>query len=524
MPVHKGADPFAGTYKRRDSGDYRCSRDAVRRMIADSDANIPADSRILRGFIFEEDIDLRSVQQYRQLMGSVRSGHPWLSETDMGLLRKLGAYRRDRQTGQEGLTLAGILMFGKLEAIHDNECAPQFFPDYQEVLTQDPDVRWTDRLYPDGTWEVNLFQFFRLVWPRISAGLPRPFQLKNGQRQDETPAHIALREAFINSLVHADYSAPGSLVSVRHLHGFRFTNPGTLLISMRQYYEGGASICRNKALQKMFSLIGGAEQAGSGAGKIVKGWESAHWTRPYLSLQDEPDRVALELEMESILSGQAQERLRQAFGERATTLFGNELTILSIVAMEGKVTHRSLRYRVDMHATDLSVLLKALCQQDFMVATGRGNGTTYALKSPGQVAEMIPQQTGIFENTSAANRIAQGETSLIKVETLSQKVETSSQKVETSPEKVETSFDGVETSLEEVETSRNAEAAANTLAQQLLAAASSGWHSLAELAAATNKSGKYLINKVIPILISEGKLERRYDTANHPRQAYRRVN
>ena len=160
MPVYLGSDPMTGTYKRREGGDYRCGRDAVRRMIADSDANVPADSRILPGFAYPNDLDPRSLQQFRQLMGSLQPGHPWLAETDLELLRKLGAYRYDRPSRQEGLTLAGVLMFGKTEAIHDPECAPQFFSDYQEVMTHDPDVRWTDRLYPDGTWEANLFQFF----------------------------------------------------------------------------------------------------------------------------------------------------------------------------------------------------------------------------------------------------------------------------------------------------------------------------------------------------------------------------
>ncbi|WP_375417014.1 RNA-binding domain-containing protein [uncultured Hymenobacter sp.] len=527
MPVYVGLDPNTGTYKRRDSGDYRCNRDAVRRMIADSDANVPADSRILRGFVYPDDLDLRSIQQFRQLMSTTRPGHTWLAEDDLGLLRKLGAYRQDRQSKQEGLTLAGVLMFGKTEAIHDPECAPQFFPDYQEVLTQDPEVRWTDRLYPDGTWEANLFQFFRMAWPRISAGLPRPFQLKNGQRQDETPAHTALREAFINSLVHADYSAPGSLVSIRRTHGFQFTNPGTLLVSMRQYYEGGTSICRNKSLQRMFSFIGGAEQAGSGADKIVRGWESARWMRPYLDVRDEPDRVTLELEMASILSGQAHERLHEAFGERAAALFGDALTVLSIVALEDTVTHRSLRYRVNMHAADLSGLLKTLCQEEFLVSTGRGPGTTYALNEDDSVA---PQETSSVGNEK--NSLQKAVIATDKMESLSQKMETSYGNLETSTKKLETSSENLETSAENLETSiKNLDTTGNEqgqvpasvkLEQTLLEAAKQGWRSLPELAEATSKNGKYLINEVIPALIKAGKLERRF-APNHPRQAYRTV-
>ena len=500
LPVYKGQDPFTGTYKRRDGGDYRCDRDAVRRMMSDSNANVPADSRILEGFEFPRDIDLKSIKQFRQLMGSVRSGHPWLALDDLGLLKKLEAYRVDRQSKKEGLTLAGVLMFGKTEAIRDPECAPKFFPDYREVLTQDPEIRWTDRLYPDGTWEANLFQFYLQVWPRISAGLPRPFQLNNGQRKDETPAHIALREAFINSLVHADYSAPGSLLSIRRIDGFQFTNPGTLLVSVRQYYEGGVSICRNTSLQKMFSMIGGAEQAGSGADKIVKGWESAQWQRPYLEIQDQPDRVTLELEMQSILSNQARERLQEAFGEQADALYGERLTVLSIVAMEGNVNHKGLRHRIDMHASDLSALLKHLCQDGFLISKGWGSGTTYSLNDGKPT-----QQITASENVASALR---------NVDSLGQKADSSVEKMDSSAEKVDST-------PESMASYPVVEAVSPKLLKSLLAAAANGWHTPSELAEATGKNSKYLRSKIIPALVAAGLLERKYSEPTHPNQAYR---
>ena len=104
-------------------------------------------------------------------------------------LTKLEAYRKDRHTKEEGFTLAGILMFGKTESITDPECAPNYFPDYREHLGADDSIRWSDRICPDGTWEANLFQFYRKVYPKLTVILPKPFQIRNGIRIDETP-HI----------------------------------------------------------------------------------------------------------------------------------------------------------------------------------------------------------------------------------------------------------------------------------------------------------------------------------------------
>lgn len=251
-PVHVGQTPFGNTYRRHHEGDYRCADDEVRRMLADADL-MPADHRILSGFTVD-DLDSASLTQYRQRFRAAKGEHAWLSLEDKELLARLGGWRKDRATGAEGLTLSGLLMFGKDSSIRDPEAVPAYFVDYREKL--DPATRWTDRVYPDGTWEANLFQFYLRVWPKLSTGLPVPFQLEGGMRRDDTPAHEALREAFVNSLIHADYTAPGGVVLERYPDRFVFENPGTLLVSLEQFRRGGVSECRNKALQQMFLMVG----------------------------------------------------------------------------------------------------------------------------------------------------------------------------------------------------------------------------------------------------------------------------
>jgi predicted HTH transcriptional regulator len=182
-PVYLTRNPFKNTYKRNHEGDYRCTDEEVRRMLADADNNFHHDSRILEGYTIA-DVDLNSLKKYRQVFAGQKPSHPWLALDDIELLEKLGGYRKDRVTKKEGFTLAGILMFGKEASIIDRECAPNFFPDFREILSNDPNIRWTDRVYPDGTWECNLFQFYLRIWPRLSSSLPKPFQFKNGVRQD----------------------------------------------------------------------------------------------------------------------------------------------------------------------------------------------------------------------------------------------------------------------------------------------------------------------------------------------------
>ena len=203
-PVFRTTDPYRGTYKRNYEGDYLCTQREVMRMYADADEQHPTDSRILKNYTMD-DIDMETIQAYRQKFSISSPDHPWLLLSELELLKKLGGYRKDRETGEEGFTVAGLLMFGKSESITDPECTPNFFPDYREHLTEDENVRWTNRICADGTWEANLFNFYQRVLPRLQSVLPKPFKLEGNTRKEETPAHIAVREALINLCVHADY-------------------------------------------------------------------------------------------------------------------------------------------------------------------------------------------------------------------------------------------------------------------------------------------------------------------------------
>ena len=268
-------------------------------MFADADHDRhPQDGRILVGFEFERDIDKESLQQYRQTLASLQPTHPWVGISDMDFLKKTGAYATEYETGKEGFTLAGLLMFGKYDSIINRSGDPMYFVDYRErVATDNPDMRWTHRIYPDGLWEANLYQFYVRVYNRLIQALPRPFMMKDGVRLEETPAHDAVREALINCIGHQDVNAQGHIIVERTDDNLVFMNQGMMLVSRQQYFEGGRSICRNPTLQKMFMLLGRAEKAGSGVDKIVSGWQSLGWPIPTVTEETRPDYVVLTMQL-----------------------------------------------------------------------------------------------------------------------------------------------------------------------------------------------------------------------------------
>ena len=381
-PVYVGQNPLTGTHRRDNEGDYHCSEDEVRRMFSDASTE-PVDSRILEHFSLD-DLDATSIDQYRNRFSAFRPGHVWLDESTTGFLLKLGAWRAEKSTGREGPTIAGMLMFGESQAIRDPEAVPGFHLDYRERLSNDPHERWTDRLVDDGTWEANVFQFYQRVLPRLTADLKTPFRLgRDLYRRDETPVHEAVREALVNALIHADYFGLAGVVVEKYADRFELSNPGTLLIPLAQVWEGGRSECRNKTLQKMFRMVGGGEQAGSGANKIYRNWKTQHWRAPSILTTPHPDRVKLVLPMVSLLPQDALAWLRNEYGAFFDGLNSTEVQALVTAYMEGAVSNARMQTITSEHAADLTKTLRKLVDDGFLTQTGKKRGTLYTLSRKG---------------------------------------------------------------------------------------------------------------------------------------------
>ena len=269
-PVHLTLNPFGGnTYRRLNDGDRALPDDEVKRMIAEQ-VEDSRDDRVLRGYEFE-DLEETTFRAYRQMFANRDPNHPWNVLPDREFLRQIGGWRKDRETGENGVTAAGLLMFGRWNALF--EAFPNYFVDFQErPLDYAEQTAWVDRLIPDGGWSGNLFDFYRRVVVKLTADLKVPFILKDGIRQDDTPIHKALREALVNSLVHADFSGRLSILVIKEPGGFQLRNPGGLRVPAEQALQGGLSDCRNRVMQQMFLMIGLGERAGSGMSRIVHGW------------------------------------------------------------------------------------------------------------------------------------------------------------------------------------------------------------------------------------------------------------
>lgn len=310
-----------------------------------------------------------------------------------------------------------------------------------------------------------------------------------------------------NLCVHPDYTVNASLLVKHELHRFVFSNPGTMLVSRDQYYTGGESVCRNKSLQKMFSMLGVAEKAGSGTDKIMKGWREANWRSPNIEELQAPDKVVLTMPMESFLSEESKRKLTEKFGIIANSFDHNVLTTLALACDEGYVTNTRLRYSLNLHKSAISDILKLMTQKGLLISEGYGRGTRYVLPVKG--IDVLREEPSNVESSDPNVESSK-----------SANVATSESNVESSDPNIESSKDAnVETSDANMASPVKKKMSWEEL-QELILKNCQEWISLEDLAKSIHRKPMYLRNHVMPLLLAANKIQMLYPK-NHPKQLYK---
>lgn len=390
-PVYIKGNPMSGTFKRNFEGDYHCKEAEVAAMFRDSkdDGN---DGGLLDGYTME-DIDPDTLKAYRIRFATTNPDHVWNKDDDQTFLRNLGGYAIDRRTKQEGLTVAGLLMFGK--GLPIREYFDNIRMDYFDKTGIEGDMRWSDRLTYDGTWENNLCNFLWMVVPKLTRDIKRPFKLEGMTRIDDTPVHKAIRESMINMLIHSDYMISGVLKVVKENRGFVFSNPGSLKLPIQRIYEGGNSKARNPRIQTMLRMIGYGDNAGSGFPTILNAWRGEKWREPNLYEDSELQQVELKLFTIAMMPEECTTFLAEMLGEITyQRLSSEEQIILGTAYLEGSVSNQRMQQMLDLHPTDIGKVLSGLVDKGMLVSEPKGRWTTYTINKEYQ---QVPEQLNLSD-------------------------------------------------------------------------------------------------------------------------------
>ena len=265
-PVFIGGK-LENSWIRTGDGDRKTTRDELSALIRNAQPN--QDSLSADNFTID-DLDLDSIITFKERVSKRFPKRKFIEMENSEFLTEIGACYKDRHTGELKIRRGILLFLGKCNSI--KELFPHYHLDFFNRRGNNP--RWSDRVSDDepSDYEMNIYNFYNIVYEKIKNLLQESFALDSGQLRiplsefDET-----IREGLVNCLAHADYVQGYPSVKIDVYDGwFSFINPGKMLVSPQQFLMGGDSRPRNEIIMKMFRLLGASERQGFGGPLIYK--------------------------------------------------------------------------------------------------------------------------------------------------------------------------------------------------------------------------------------------------------------
>ena len=256
-PYHVVSEgPTEGIYVRVGSTNRRAD-DELSRELARISRGRSFDEEPLAGADVLEEIDMRAVREAYAGTRDVRA-------RDLVTLRLAMEH-----AGSRVPTVGGMLLFGvrRLEEFPD-ACirAARFKGRDRGTLIDSLDI--------DAFPHQAVGQALAFIRRNISVGM----ELEGARRVDvwQYPP-VALREAIVNAIVHADYSQRGGPLRIAVFDDrLEVENPGILMpgLTLEDLYEG-VSRLRNRAIGRVFRDLGLIEQWGSGVSRMLEACRKA---------------------------------------------------------------------------------------------------------------------------------------------------------------------------------------------------------------------------------------------------------
>lgn len=112
--------------------------------------------------------------------------------------------------------------------------------------------------------------------------LTNKFKLNSDMVREDSSASmaVALREALLNMLMHANYYESAHLQAYAKINYYEFINPGKMKIPVEDFFITNKTATRNPIISKLFVQLGKSERAGHGGEKIFESAQINNYKNP----------------------------------------------------------------------------------------------------------------------------------------------------------------------------------------------------------------------------------------------------
>ena len=319
------------------------------------------------------DLDPLAFDRFRDRLRTRRRDHPWIGLRDEELLRESSLWFRDLRTGEEGLTLAALLMFGTQRTILS--VLPQYRTD---AICR---VRNVDRYDDRDLIQSNLIETYDRLFAFGQKHLADAFHLDGDVRI--SLRDIILREVIGNMLVHREYRRPAASFVIepdrfKAVNSSATTTGGTLDPS-RMPRSG----LRNPTIMGLFREMGLADELGSGIRNLNK-YGPIYGTGKPVLLDGEEFMFELPLKPSKELTNEMTENVTEKMKENVTEKMKEKTPdfILRMVQNNKEITIQELAEHKGVSESTIERAIKRLKEEDKLRRVGPDKGGHWEVTRP----------------------------------------------------------------------------------------------------------------------------------------------
>lgn len=268
-------------------------------------------------------------------------------------------------------TLTGLLLIGKEESIH------RFFPTH-EVAFQ---VLKERRVVVNHYFRTSLLRIIEKVEDLFTSRIAED-EIQIGLARQAVPNYdlSAFREAFINAIVHRDFSRMGTISVQLDDHGMTITNPGGFMEGVTlQNLIHIQPMPRNRSLVDTIKRIGFTERTGRGIDLIFYG--QLRYGRPIPDYSDSSN-----LQVTVFLSSQKPdfsfiEQIQTIEKSGRTRLSLDELLILNWLYHEKQAELQTLATIIQRNPVQTDSIIRQMIEEQVLQVKGSAKKARYSLHS-----------------------------------------------------------------------------------------------------------------------------------------------
>lgn len=348
----KGIKPN-GVYVRQGTSSSQASWEQIRNMIKDTDGDIYEEMRSLN-----QDLTFHGAEQAFKKFNVEFSTEKYLS---LGIIDKDGMF-----------TNLGLLLSDQCQ--HTTKVA---------VFSDDDNTIFRDKKEFTGSilkqlQEVYTYLQFCNRTASVYSGL---------ERIDITDyPEFALREAFINSLVHRDYSISASNIININDKNIEFINFGSLMSGMSvDDLQSGISFLRNKNLAQIIFRFKLIEAYGTGVRKIYKIYNKFEKKPEILNTTNVFKLVLPNINVSNTVEKNIENNIENNTNavndvvkeENAVYITSQMKEVLKYISDNGYITDEGIKKILQVKQTRVYILTKQMCDMGIIKKIGRGSNKKY---------------------------------------------------------------------------------------------------------------------------------------------------